>query len=88
MDEGEQYKREQEFLRAVGKRIRQFRKGRRLSQEELAFASGITQHYLSQVEQGKRNVSLITIRALANALEMPLSEFFSNIEQMTGADDT
>lgn len=78
MDEGQPGD-HKEFLLELGRRIRQIRKARRLSQEEVAFAAGITQHYLSQVEQGDRNVTVITIRALAKALKVTISELFEGI---------
>jgi len=81
MDEaGEHDDQAEEFLRALGGRIRQFRKARKLSQEKLAFAADLTQHYLSQIEKGERNVSVITIRALAKALGVAIAELFQGIE--------
>jgi len=61
---------ERDFLKRLGMRIRERRSMRGLSQEELGFAADRTQHYISQVELGKRNPSILTIRAICQALEM------------------
>ena len=62
-----------EDVRALfGERLRELRRARQLSQEELAFRSGLTQTYVSQVEKGQRNISLRNIARLAKALEVYL----------------
>ena len=45
-----------------------------LSQEKLAFDCGLDRIYISSVERGKRNVSLINIYKLAAALGIPVTE--------------
>jgi transcriptional regulator with XRE-family HTH domain len=44
-----------------------------MSQAELAFAAGLHPTYVSGVERGKRNLSLVNIHALARALDVPPS---------------
>ena len=51
-----------------------------LTQEDLADKAGIHRTYLSDVERGSRNLSLINIERLAAALSMPLSELFRLVE--------
>lgn len=51
-----------------GKNLRDFRKTLGLSQEELALESGLDRTYISEVERGKRNISLINICKLAETL--------------------
>ena len=70
-----------EFLKLLGKRIKNLRRGRKLSQEKLGFACGLTQHYVSQVEKGERNVSIVTLRAIAQALEVTLSELMQGLDR-------
>ena len=54
----------------MGQRIRVRRRVLRISQEELAERSGFHPTYVSSVERGERNVSLMTILRIAKALEM------------------
>ncbi len=55
---------------AFGRRLRELRQERGVSQEELAFRSGLHRTYVSSAERGQRNVSLINIYKLATALEV------------------
>ena len=52
-----------------------------LTQEDLADAAGIHRTYLSDVERGSRNLSLINIERLAAALSLSLSELFQLVER-------
>ena len=52
-----------------------------LTQENLAERAGIHRTYLSDIERGSRNVSLINIERVAGALTMPISELFRLVEQ-------
>jgi transcriptional regulator with XRE-family HTH domain len=52
-----------------------------LTQEDLADRAGIHRTYLSDVERGTRNVSLVNIERLALALSMHLSELFGRVER-------
>jgi transcriptional regulator with XRE-family HTH domain len=51
-----------------------------LTQEDLADKAGIHRTYLSDIERGTRNVSLINIERLAAALALSLSELFRLVE--------
>lgn len=51
-----------------GRRLRQLRKANRLSQEGLAERAGLDRTYVSSCERGRRNVSLLNIYRLAEAL--------------------
>jgi transcriptional regulator with XRE-family HTH domain len=52
-----------------------------LTQEELAEKAQIHRTYLSDIERGSRNLSLINIEKLATALSLPVSELFQRIER-------
>ena len=52
-----------------------------LTQEDLAEKARIHRTYLSDVERGTRNLSLVNIERLAVALAMTLPELFSKVEQ-------
>lgn len=59
-----------------GKRVRELRQAKGLSQEELAFKAGVHRTYLGGIERGERNPSLRNIAAIAKALGVTLSELF------------
>lgn len=60
----------------LGNRIRFLRTQMDLSQEELALKAGLDRTYVTSIENGKRNVSIVNIERLATALEHSLSDFF------------
>lgn len=60
-----------------GTAIRTQRTKLRISQEELAYRSGLHRTYISDIERGARNLSLESIDKLARALELSLSALFS-----------
>jgi transcriptional regulator with XRE-family HTH domain len=53
---------------AFGRALSEFRRQRGLTQEELAFRSGVHVTYVSQLERGLKSPSLATVEALAHAL--------------------
>lgn len=61
----------------VGKRVRELRNSIGISQEELADLAGLDRTYITSVECGKRNISIVNIEKLANALQVSLKVFFS-----------
>lgn len=62
-----------EFLTAFGERIRGERARRGMSRRLLAHHAGISERYLTQLESGKGNVSVLLLRHIAAALGLPLS---------------
>ena len=65
-------------LRIVfGRRVRQLRDARKMSQEELAHRADIHVTYVSGIENGKRNPGLLVIGRLARALNVTIQELFS-----------
>jgi len=67
---------DEKLLEKFGKKLRQIRLEKELSQEELAFRAQLHRTYVSSVERGERNVSLINIYKLADALGVKVTEFF------------
>ena len=57
-------------LYQFGQRIRELRSLKKMSQEELAYAAGLDRTYIGSVERGRRNISLINILKIADALEV------------------
>ena len=60
----------------LGKRIKFLRNEIGISQEELADRAEIDRTYITSVECGKRNISIINIEKIAKALEVTLSKLF------------
>ena len=65
---------EARLLKNFGERVRSARAELGLSQEKLAFDCGLDRTYISGIERGKRNVSIINIHKLANALGVTASD--------------
>lgn len=62
-----------------GEQVRFLRKERGLSQEKFALSIDMDRTYYSSVESGKRNISLINIKKIADGLGVSMSELFQNI---------
>ena len=56
----------------VGLNVLRIRRERNLSQEELSFRSGLTRAYLSGLEAGRRNPTIVSLSKLADALSVDL----------------
>ena len=61
----------------VGKRVKELRNKLKISQEELADIAELDRTYITSVECGRRNISIVNIEKLANALKVTLKDFFS-----------
>ena len=57
-----------DMRRLVGRNVKRIREKRGLTQERLAEISGFSQQYISSLEQGRRNPTIITLYELAVAL--------------------
>lgn len=62
------------FAAEIGRMVRLGRAKRGLSRRLLAQASGTSERYLAQIESGAGNPSVLVLRAIAEALEMPMFE--------------
>lgn len=67
---------DEDVLAAFGDRVRSIRFERGLTQEQLAFRAGLDRSYVGGVERGQRNVSLINIHRIAEALDVELAALF------------
>ena len=65
----------------IGSRLKAVRAERGLSQRELAGRAGMTSSAVSLIEQNKTSPSVSSLKRLLNSIPMPLSEFFSELEQ-------
>lgn len=66
------FSKEVEYLKLLGERVRRARARTELTRKKLAAKSNVSERYLAQLEAGKGNVSILLLRQIARALEMPL----------------
>lgn len=59
-----------DMRRLVGRNVRRFRQMRGLTQEQFAEVSGFSQQYISDLEGGKRNPTVVSLYELAVALSV------------------
>lgn len=57
-----------------GRRLREVRQQRGLSQEKLAADAGLARNFISMVETGQRNVTIATVSKLAQALNCRMAD--------------
>ena len=68
---------ENDLLLNFGIKLKYWRLKRRLTQEELADKILVAPHYISDIERGRRNITMQTIGRLANALEVEVCSLFN-----------
>ena len=71
------------FVAEVGRLVRRGRARRGITRRQLAAESGISVRYLAQIEGGYGNPSLIVLKAIADALETPLTAFIPHDERLS-----
>jgi len=76
------------FLAAVGERIREIRARRGMARRILAKDSGVSERFLAQLETGRGNASLGTLRRVAAALDVPLATLVSDRTDRVEIDHT
>jgi transcriptional regulator with XRE-family HTH domain len=67
-------------LAALGNAIRQIRKARKISQLDLGEECGLHRTYICDVERGARNITFLSLRKLAKALGLTVSEIIHQSE--------
>jgi len=64
------------LVKFFGERVRELRKQKSLSQEDFSFECNLDRTYISDIELGKQNISLVNIASIASALEVPVAKLF------------
>jgi transcriptional regulator with XRE-family HTH domain len=57
-----------DMRKLVGRNVRRIREKKKLTQERFAELSGFSQQYISDLERGRRNPTVVTVYELATAL--------------------
>jgi len=60
----------------IGKRIKQLREDKGMSQKDLSFEADLDRSYIASIENGTRNVSIVNIEKIARALKVSVATFF------------
>lgn len=68
----------------VGKRIKQLREKNNITQEVFADKCGLNRTYITSLERGERNISIVNLERISNAFNISLSEFFDFEGEING----
>ncbi len=67
-----------DIKKTVGKNLARIRKEQKFSQEELAFECDLHRTYISGIERGVRNPTVVILDKIAKALKISVTEFFDS----------
>ena len=62
------------ILKKFGEKVRKLRREKGISQEELAHQAELHRTYIGMIERAEKNITLINIKKIANALEVNIKE--------------
>jgi XRE family transcriptional regulator, aerobic/anaerobic benzoate catabolism transcriptional regulator len=65
------------FLLWLGKRVREARARRGMTRKQMAQDADVSERHLAQLESGEGNISVVLLRRIAAALDVPLAELFA-----------
>ena len=66
-----------DILKKLGDKVRDLRKQMNWSQEELADKAGLHRTYIGMIERAEKNITLINLEKIANALEVNIGDLFN-----------
>lgn len=75
-DENENRKLRREFTGLLSEKIKEFRKNKKMTQQELAVKAGLHLTYVSHLELGKYHPTVYVMWKIAKALEVKMSQIF------------
>ena len=73
------------IIETVAQNIREARKAAGLSQEELALEADVDRTYISQVERGKRNITVVVLARLGQALQTTVADLVADTRRVANA---
>ena len=77
-----------QYLRLLGERVRDARARHGMTRKMLAHDCGVSERYLAQLESARGNLSIVLLRRVAAAIDVPLAELVSEelppVEQQWG----
>lgn len=68
---------EQQYLNDLGNKIKQLRAKKDWSQERLGFKSNLDRTYIGGIERGERNLTVLNLKKIADALGVSVSDILS-----------
>ena len=77
----------EKVYKMIGKKIREERKRRGLTQEELAFKAGISVNFMGQIERATKKPSLDTLEKISSALGIDLKNLFEDVKYCPPEED-
>jgi transcriptional regulator with XRE-family HTH domain len=75
-------------LTLVGRRLRQLREARGISQEDFSLESGLARSYYSGIERGRRNVACLNLVRIAKALNCEVGDLFPKVRELPDTNTT
>lgn len=67
------------ILVEFGTKVKLARTNKKISQEKLGELSGLHRTYIGMIERGEKNITLLNIQKISQALELPISHFFQDL---------
>lgn len=71
------------IVQDIGRKLRAYRRKMGMTQEELAEKAELHYTYIGQVERGEKNLTLVSMEKILNALEVSFKELFEDIGEQT-----
>ncbi|HRE11478.1 MAG TPA: helix-turn-helix transcriptional regulator [Ignavibacteria bacterium] len=68
---------DRKFLKKLGENIRKCRMQKDISQEELAYQADLDRTYISGIERGERNISVITLKKITDVLKIEIHKILN-----------
>ena len=65
-----------DVLKVVGNNVKNYRESKGLTQAELADEAELHRNYIATVEKGERNLSILSLQKIADALKLDIQRLF------------